>query len=138
MRARGVSLLWLFCAISLYGCDNPESPPVLTKVFGTVSYLDRPLQGGTIVFIPDEERGTTGALVHADIQLNGTYSLRTGTQEGIAPGAYRVTVRPASALPGRARQDWPQPPERYSDPRTSGLSCKVQNVEAHTINFHLQ
>jgi hypothetical protein len=103
-----------------------------------VSYLDRPLQGGTIVFIPDEERGTTGSLIHADIQPNGTYSLRTGTQEGVAPGAYRVTVRPASPLPGRARTDWPQPPERYCDPRTSGLSCKVQNVEAHTINFHLQ
>jgi hypothetical protein len=135
MRAWAVGLLWLFCAVSLYGCDNPESPPALTRVFGTVSYLDRPLQGGTIVFIPDEERGTTGTLIHADIEPNGAYSLRTGTLEGVVPGAYRVTVRPGS---GRGRQDWPQPPERYSDPRTSGLSCKVQNVEAHTINFHLQ
>lgn len=110
----------------------------MTKVYGTVTYLNRPLSGGTIVFIPDEERGTTGSLIHADIQPNGTYSLRTGEHEGVAPGSYRVTVRPADFAPDRTRQNWPQPPERYSDPRTSGLSCKVQNVELHTINFHLQ
>lgn len=138
MRPSLLSLFWLFCAVSLYGCDSAESPPALTRVYGTVSYLGRPLQGGTIVFIPDEERGTMGSLVHADIQLNGAYVLRTGAQEGVAPGTYRVTVRPAETAPGQARQIWPQPPERYCDPRTSGLACKVQNVEAHTINFHLQ
>jgi hypothetical protein len=107
-------------------------------VHGTVTYLDRPLSGGSIVFIPDEEHGNSGPLVHADIQTNGTYSLSTGEHPGVAPGTYRVTVRAMATLPSRGSQNWPQPPERYSDPRTSGLSCKVQAVQDHTINFHLQ
>src|SRR3954470_23451979 len=105
MRPSLLSLVLLFCLASLYGCDHSESPPALTRVSGTVSYQDRPLQGGTIVFIPDQERGTTGSLIHADIQLNGAFSLRTGTQDGVAPGTYRVTVRPAEAAPGRAHQN---------------------------------
>jgi hypothetical protein len=138
MRPKAICLFLLFCAICLCGCDYAPAPSSLTKVHGTVTYLDRPLSGGTIVFIPDEERGTTGSLIHADIQPNGTFSLRTGELEGVAPGSYRVTVRPANSVPDRSRQNWPQPPERYSDPRTSGLACKVQTVELHTINFHLQ
>src|SRR5437764_6589895 len=125
MRPNAICLFSLFCAISLCGCEYAPAQPTLTKVYGTVSYLNRPLQGGTIVFIPDEERGTTGSLIHADIQSNGTYFLRSGSQEGVAPGTYRVTVRPADAAPGRVRQNGPQPPERYCDPKTSGLSCKV-------------
>jgi hypothetical protein len=138
MRPGGICLFWLFCASALHGCGDAESQPSLALVRGTVTYLDRPLSGGRIVFIPDEERGTSGSLIHADIQPNGTYSLRTGEHDGVAPGSYRVTVRIADAPPGRGRQNWPQPPERYSDPRTSGLACKVQAVEVHTINFHLQ
>jgi hypothetical protein len=138
MRPGAFSLLSLICVVSLCGCDNSESAPLLTKVYGTVTYLDRPLTGGAIVFIPDEERGTMGAIVHAEIQPNGNYYLRSGERDGIPPGSYRVTVRPADVAPGRGRSHWPQLLDRYSDPHTSGLSCKVQNVEAHTINFHLQ
>lgn len=138
MRPGWICLFLLGSTLNLSGCENAETQPALVKVHGTVTYLDRPLAGGTIVFIPDEERGTVGALIHADIRTNGTYSLQTGEHEGVAPGSYRVTVRLADPTPDRSRQTWPQPPERYSDPRTSGLSCKVQAVELHTINFHLQ
>jgi hypothetical protein len=138
MRPGGLFLVLLFCAGSLFGCGGAESPPPRTNVHGIVTYLNRPLVGGTIVFIPDEERGNTGPLIHADIQPDGTYSLRTGELVGVVPGSYWVTVRSTGVLPTRGSQNWPQPPERYSDPRTSGLSCKVQAVEAHTINFYLQ
>ena len=138
MRHGGLCLALLFCACGVIGCGGAEPPPSRTLVHGTVSYLNRPLVGGTIVFIPDEQRGTTGPLIHADIQPDGSYSLRTGELAGVVPGSYLVTVRSMATLPTRGSQNWPQPPERYSDPRSSGLSCKVQAVESHTINFFLE
>ncbi len=138
MRLCGLCLFLLFCAVGLSGCDGSEPHPTLVNVHGLVSYLERPLSGGSIVFIPDEEHGNTGPLVHADIQPDGTYSLRNSERPGVPPGSYRVTVRSSGPLPGQGGQYWPQPPEKYSDPRTSGLTCKVLAVEQHTINFHLQ
>ena len=99
MRHGGLCLALLFCACGLIGCGSADPPPSRTLVHGTVSYLNRPLVGGTIVFIPDEERGTTGPLIHADIQPDGTYSLRTGELAGVVPGSYLVTVRSTRALP---------------------------------------
>jgi hypothetical protein len=138
MKPGSLCIVMLFCAVGPIGCGAAEPAPTRTLVHGTVTYLNRPLTGGTIVFIPDEARGTTGPLIRADIQSDGTYSLRTGEVAGVIPGSYLVTVRATAALPTRGSQNWPQPPERYSDPRTSGLSCKVQAVESHTINFHLE
>jgi hypothetical protein len=89
-----------------------------------------------VVFIPDEERGTTGQPIRAEIQGDGSYSLRTGEHAGIPPGKYRVTVGSSESSWGR--QSFPTPPDRYSDPARSGLACKVEPVADHTINFHLQ
>ena len=89
---------------------------------------------------PEDRMGVLHHLhaVQGEIQADGTYALRTGEHAGIRPGAYRVTVRSIGILAFQNRLSSPQPPERYSDPRTSGLACKVQTVEDHTINFHLQ
>ena len=138
MKPGGFCLFLLVCAFSLPGCDGAEPAASLTVVHGRVTYLEQPIAGGSIVFIPDEERGGSGTPVNADIQADGTYSLRNGEHAGIRPGAYRVTVRAAPRPFVRGGFAAPEPPERYSDPRTSGLSCKVQPVEDHTINFHLQ
>ncbi|CAN5464273.1 hypothetical protein BH10PLA2_BH10PLA2_37970 [soil metagenome] len=135
MKAGQICLFSLSCLFCALGCDNAETKPSLTVVHGTVTYLERPIAGGSIVFIPDEERGTTGKPVHADIQADGTYSLRLGERAGISPGKYRVTVASSTR---QSRFGASQPPERYSDPVTSGLACKVEPVGDHTINFHLQ
>jgi hypothetical protein len=49
---RGVVLL--FCLLGA-GCGNDR--PKLTMVQGKIFYRNAPLQGGTIVFAPDAERG---------------------------------------------------------------------------------
>jgi hypothetical protein len=135
MKAGAICLFSLSCLFCAIACDSAELRPSLTLVHGTVTYLERPISGGSIVFIPDEERGTIGKPVHADIQPDGTYSLRLGEHAaGICPGKYRVTV----GCSRQTRYGSIQPPERYSDPVTSGLTCKVEAVGDHTINFHLQ
>ncbi len=136
MRPGRSWLVSLFCGICVLGCDSAETKESLTIVHGTVTYLERPLTGGSVVFIPDEERGNSGIPVHADIQVDGTYSVRSGEHAGIPPGKYKVTVSPNGI--NQARTGSFQPPERYSNPQTSGLACKVEPVADHTINFHLQ
>jgi hypothetical protein len=136
MRPGGSWLISLFCVVGVLGCDSAETKEPLTIVHGIVTFLERPLAGGCVVFIPDEDRGNSGIPVRADIQVDGTYSMRTGEHAGILPGKYRVTVSSNGAY--QARGSYLQPPERYSNPATSGLACKVEPVADHTINFHLQ
>src|SRR4051812_38651422 len=80
----------------LAGCGGGGK---LASVRGKFSYKNAPLPAGTIVFSPDENRGNTGPLARADIQPDGSYSLRTGEAPGAAAGWYRVTVVALEAAP---------------------------------------
>jgi hypothetical protein len=131
---------WI-CVASLCGlggCGSEAPLPTLTTVHGSVTYLERPLPSGSIVFIPDMQRGNSGQLVHADIQLDGSYVLQTDERQGAAPGKYRVTVRALGNYPGRPTQVYLLAPERYSDPQLSGLACEVKQGQDNIINFHLR
>ena len=125
MTVRGRLLLWLGLCCWFCGCDKADRPDRFTKVRGTVTYLNRALPTGSIVFIPDETRGFAGPMARAEIQQDGSYSLRTGDRPGVAPGKYRVTVRAVAAVVGRPGQTYLLAPERYSDPGQSGLACEV-------------
>jgi hypothetical protein len=93
-----------------------------------VIYRGRPLQGGTVVFIPDTSRGTHGNLAVADIQLDGTFTLKTNDILGAVPGHHKVTV---SSLQ-------PQTPSKYSDPHRSGVTCEVIAHKTNTVELELQ
>jgi len=110
----------------------------MTRVRGTVTYLNRVLPTGSIVFIPDETRGFAGPMARGEIQQDGSYSLHTGDRPGAVPGKYRVTVRAVGAVAGRPGQSCLLTPERFSDPESSGLACEVKKVEENVINIHLQ
>jgi hypothetical protein len=133
---------WLAACLLLLaaGCRSGSAP--LTPVRGKVSYRGQLLRSGAIVFTPDTARGTQGELAFAEIQPDGTYTLKTGDAAGAVPGWHRVTVcslfPPAAALPGQP----PAPavsvlPARYHDPRLSGLSCEVKAEQTNSIDFQL-
>lgn len=96
------------------GCGGQ---PALVAVKGQVRYRGTPLQGGTIVFAPDAERGGRGPLAVAEVGPDGRFELRTKGQPGCAPGWHRVTVaaRKGSRLPNRFR-----------DPELSGQRVEVR------------
>src|SRR5262249_11116899 len=77
-----------FCLAA--GCDgtNPSLVPVSGKVF----YQNQPLPRGTIVFVPDADRGNNGSLAQGSIQAGGSYAIQTEGKPGAMPGWYRVTV----------------------------------------------
>jgi hypothetical protein len=118
-------LLVLFLA----GCG--EDKPTLAPVRGRVYYRGVPLAGGTIVFTPDADRGNHGPLALAEIQSDGSYSLRTSQEAGAVPGWHRVSFA-AAALAA------PALPRKYSDPERSGQSREVQSGVLNTFDFRLE
>jgi hypothetical protein len=117
----------------LAGCEGGES---LMPVRGKISYRGIPLRSGFVVFSADAERGTDGPIASGSIDSDGTYSLKTGEKEGIAPGWYRVTV--AAVADNRSEVPIELIPDKYRDPQLSGLHCQVKRGHDNVIDFDLE
>jgi hypothetical protein len=133
--------LFAAMAIGVVGCGRTK-PEGLASVTGMVNYRGRPLTSGTIVFVPDAERGTNGALARADIQADGSYHLKCGDAIGTVPGWHRVTVtcvEDGGLAPGQILVV-PRSvlPAKYQDPQMSGLTCEVKPGQENTINLNLE
>jgi hypothetical protein len=132
------------CSLALVllaaGCDAGMEP--LAPVQGKVAYKGIPLHTGTIVFTPDELRGTSGPLGCADIEADGTYRLRSGTALGAVIGWHRVTIVALQEAPPLATDHAftiPRSllPDKYRDPELSGLTCEVKAGQHNVIDFNL-
>src|SRR5262245_8211006 len=139
-RMKAMSLICAVGFLLLAGCGGEQ--PKLALVHGKVSHDGVPLPGGSIVFTPDAARGNTGPLACAEIQPDGTYSLRTADQPGAAPGWHRVTVVSVSvAPPPGPGQRFTVPrslvDSRYRDPNLSGLTCEVKPAQDNVLDFNL-
>jgi hypothetical protein len=131
LRAVGFAILLLAANT---GC--PSGSEQLTPVKGKVTYKGVPLQSGHIVFIPDGSRGNRGHFAEADIQEDGTFSLKTDGILGAIPGWHRVTVicvqpAPAGQVPKSLV------PVRYREPQLSGLSWEVQANKTNAVDLDL-
>jgi hypothetical protein len=109
----------LLCA-ALAGCSDRGS------VSGKVTLNGKPLETGTVSFHP----AMPGPLAYGTIDAGGGYELRTGSQPGVAPGEYVVTVSAIELVPpapGSRDDPLPKPlaPERYGSPKDSPLRCTV-------------
>jgi hypothetical protein len=112
---------------SAAGCGGGADQ--LAPVQGRVFFRGRPLTGGTIVFVPDPERGGRGPLALGEIGPDGHYHLLSDGRHGAVPGWHRITV---------AGSDAEMPlPRSYSDPERSGKSCEVKAGRANVIDIQL-
>jgi hypothetical protein len=127
-----------FVLLVLTGCQ--QGTATLAPVHGKVLYHGVVLQSGTIVFTPDASRGGSGPLAHAEIQADGTYSLRSGQGFGAVPGWHRVTVAAVYAPVNAQGYAVPQSlvPDRYRDPQLSGLVCEVKRDQPNVFDFNLE
>jgi hypothetical protein len=126
---------WLLFA----GCD--AGTPTLVPVSGKVLYRNQPLPRGTIVFVPDADRGNNGPLAQGTIQGGGSYTMQTGEKSGAMPGWYRITVIAVENTTSFSLNGSAVPrslvPERYRDPQLSDLACEVKAGQENSINFNL-
>jgi hypothetical protein len=106
--------------LATFGCGSSEFVPVN----GTVTLDGTPLSGGTVAF----KNVAEGPLGYGTIQADGKYAARTGSQTGLKPGKYQVTVVATEQLAPTGLSE-PVPklltPTRYANVKTSDLRCTV-------------
>ena len=122
--------LWgtlVLVAVAAIGCGGSG----LESVSGKVTVGDQPLTTGNVTFKPVKG----GPIGTATIQSDGSFTVSTGSVEGLAAGDYEITVVADGPMPKGTPQN-PEPlPERltadkYANPKTSGLKCTVPLKEA--------
>jgi hypothetical protein len=125
--------------LSLAGCQNEGED--LAPVHGQVFFKGQPLEGGTIVFTPDPDRGGYGPLATGEIDQQGHYTLKTEGQPGAVPGWHRITVKATAPRGGdpasKDARNREVLPLEYSDPERSGTCREVKPGQDNTINLRL-
>jgi hypothetical protein len=129
MKRRWLWPLILIAPMGL-GCGVDDSERMAVR--GTIRVRGQLLASGTVVFVPDLDRGTPNELAIGQIKTDGTYQLETDTGRGVAPGWYRITIVAAPTALGLAL------PDKYRDPRRSGLEREVRRGQENLIDFALE
>ena len=117
-------LVLLIVFVIAIGC-GPKSE---STVSGNVTVDGTPLDHGTIMFVPVS--GGKGMGATAQIQGDGSYSIRIGSLKGLPAGSYKVKVSArAPSIPSRGGGP-PAPgklltPKKYRVTSTSGLQFDV-------------
>jgi len=145
-----------FCAV-LFAC-KPANPYGTVRVKGTVTLDGTPIEGVTIIFMPTSNNGM-GASGMTDSK--GNYVVTTGGAPfgtGAVPGEYNVTLSKitnaeqqltvdeynALQASGKAHSTAMNRgthliPEKYSQPKTSGLEpVVVEQKGTNVFNFNLE
>lgn len=136
-------LLLFVCLVmlNLSGCGDGR--PARATVTGTVSYNGKPLNIGSLVFIPIGG----GPPAQGKVNREGTYEMGTYEEDdGVIPGDYKVMITAltssgGSGLPEDTVSANEAPvsviPEWYGDLEKSGLQVTVKAEEENKIDFPL-
>ncbi|MHB8903028.1 MAG: carboxypeptidase-like regulatory domain-containing protein [Thermoguttaceae bacterium] len=147
--------------VSSVGCGKTADPnrPKTVRVTGTVTQAGKPVEGASVAF--HAEDNSSGAVGVTD--ASGNYTLTTFTAgDGAVPGTYQVTItksdRPAVAPKSdgsvadtgdeaeaddeAADRDSEREtaaknllPDKYADPKSSGLTATVSESGENKIDF---
>ena len=142
--------------LALVGCSKPAGPEFV-PVRGRVTLNGQPLGMGTIHFVPDESRGTSGPMSTGVLQSDGSFSLRgPGTRIGSMVGNHRVylTMPPPEIGPtpvvvdgkvvvkgpprGAAASTVRQVPKKYLQAKTSEWTATVVTGAANDFEFEIK
>lgn len=130
------TLLFAIAITAIAGCSDRTA-----RVSGKVTLDGEPLgvaegQRGTVLFRPVEGGATTTAIISND----GTYALSTGSQGGIKPGDYLISVRVVEIVPSEVEGVAPSgkaiTPAIYANPLKSGLQHTVR-AGSNLVNLEL-
>jgi hypothetical protein len=128
--------LGLVACFSTLACTKaPVARTDLVPVSGKVTFQGKPLADAKIVFVPTGKDDPDRPAAVTDAE--GAYELVCDDQAGAPPGNYQVVimafgpstddeVRPASLIP-----------EKYTNPKKSGLTAVVKDQDENVIDFTL-
>lgn len=106
---------------ALAGCSGSidDNPPDVFSVSGTITYRGEPIAEALLTFWPGDESEPAFALA----DQSGKFRCLTNDTDGIAPGAYAVTVsKPDGGIPGQ-----------YTKRETTPLSVEIDSEEANLL-----
>ena len=107
-------------AVLLIGCGGPARPK-LAQVEGTVTFEGKPLEQGTVVFIPAEGRTATALVI--DGRLTDLMTYEPG--DGLPLGTHRVTVQSVKNSGDMYAERESLIPEKFGNPEKSGLTVTI-------------
>ncbi len=114
------TLLFMFM-----GCSS--GPTVPTSIQGRITLQKRPINGGTIVFTPDNLRGTVGQTAGGEIFSDGSYTVNPlPGKDSITPGWYKVSFLSNGLSP------------KFSAPESSGQVKQIIANQVNKIDFNLE
>jgi hypothetical protein len=124
--------------VGLAGCGGPAPyRGALYPVKGQVLLGDgKPLPGGTVRFIPKQG----GLPASGQIEADGTFSLKSKTREGAAPGEYKVRIEPSAELltkKGRAAPKLPFASKYREYDGETGLTATIKAEATRLEPFRL-
>ncbi len=131
----GVVATLLLLALGMSGCGGAYD----STAYGTVTLDGTIVPRGTVAFHPT----SGGPAAYSPIGSSGSYSIRTGREEGLPAGQYQVTVTANEQQAQFESKDGrPMPPGKaitppwYRTKETSGLSFTVE-PGANKLNLEL-
>lgn len=117
------------------GCGKSSSH-LPASVRGYAYFRGIPIDGGTLVFAPDRDRGTDGPTLIATIRPDGSYQLPSGPNGGVPPGWYRVSI---SDSPAWASDDHlSHYPAALRRPDLSGIEREVKPAQNNVFDFLIE
>jgi len=90
---RGIAIRSLAALlVGVVGC-GPANGLNLARVSGKVTYMGEPIKNGTVIFEPDEAKGTSGPQAIGTITSDGSYILSSESAgDGAVVGYHKVGV----------------------------------------------
>ena len=141
--------LLLFPAIMfvVFGCARGSGRPETVPLSGTVMYQGKAVDGADVTFTPNPGAGDAAKPAQGKTDANGTFRVKTyfgpdDEPNGALAGDYTVTIRKIDLPQGIVSPENYKPPknqlpERYADPKQSGLSATVKPGEKNEFPFAL-
>jgi len=133
MGAIARMLLGIMAAALPLGCGNGTKPAAAGTVRGRLTFQNQPVAGGTIVFTPDRDRGSSGPPIRTDTGPGGAFTLMRDGGPAIPPGWYRVAIAPP---PGDTHAGANEAfPTQLCRPDQSTLVRQVEAGKDHFFEF---
>jgi hypothetical protein len=113
-RALAAVAVGLVVLVPLYGCSGNGLN--LVKVRGKVTYRGKPIQNGTVFFMPDDKKGTVGPPAVGSILEDGSYVMSTESAgDGVIVGTHKIGITGLEPNPisDEATPDPQSAPEAY-------------------------
>lgn len=116
-----ICLLISAIALVLSGCGASSE----STISGIVTLDDKPLPLGTVKFYPVG----AGPVAYGGINTDGSYSVKTGSDDGLSPGEYVVTVVSMTPPPEGVTRELGEllTPLRYGLRESSDLKFTVES-----------